>query len=54
MDPTCPNIFDPFQAFAMQKLTMEANDGPAKGFLRIGGKSLLEILYVFPTLVDVG
>jgi hypothetical protein len=40
------DIFKPFQAFVMQKLTMEATDGPVKGNLLIGGKTLLEILYL--------
>jgi hypothetical protein len=39
-----PNIFDPFQAFVVQNLTMEATNGPVKGILLIGGKSFLEIL----------
>ena len=46
MDKLYPDIFDPFQAFVIQKLTMEATNGPVKGILLIGGKCLLEILYV--------
>jgi hypothetical protein len=45
MDKT-PDIFDPFQAFVIQKLTMEAINGPIKGILLIGGKTLLEIMYL--------
>lgn len=46
-----PNILEPFQAFVMQKLTMEAVDGPVKGNLLIGGKTILEIVY-FPNIAN--
>jgi hypothetical protein len=38
------DIFEPFQAFVRQKLTMEATDGTTTGRLLIGGKTLLELL----------
>jgi hypothetical protein len=40
MDKSHPNIFDRFQAFVMQKLTMEAINGPVKGIPHVGKKSL--------------